>query len=244
MKEKATPYGTLMVGSQDELFSKAVELLLTEASKRSMATIGLPGGVTPQNWYKWMIEEKALDGAALERICWLTSDERYVPLSDPQSNFGNAARLFLDPMQVPETRRMPWPVNVDPYSASIVFNRRWNERFGEHRCFDLCFMGLGQNGHLASIYPGSPIIGLGTRENFTSVDVPGKGWRLTITDQGLRRCGNILLIVMGEMKAAPLKAVMETPFDPTNQPAHLLHEVAKNVTWLVDEAACGDLLKQ
>lgn len=242
MKEINTPYGNMMVGTPEELFGKAVELLLTEAIKRSMATIGLPGGETPQNWYKWIMWNNVLDRAALERICWLTSDERYVPIEDPQSNFGNAARLFLDPMGVPETRRMPWPVNVDPYSASIVFNRRWNERFGEARCFDLCFLGLGQNGHMASIFPGSPIVGLGTRDNFTSVDVPGRGWRLTITDQGLRRCGKILLMVMGAKKSAPLKAVMETPFNPTLQPAHLLREVAQNVTWLVDEEAYNGTL--
>ncbi len=241
MKALDTPYGTLLTGTQDELFVKAVEFLLTEASKRLMATIGLPGGVTPRGWYKWIIRQKALDNAALDRICWLTSDERYVPLEDPESNFGNAARLFLDPLNVPETRRMPWPVSVDPYSASIVFNRRWNERFGENRCFDLCFLGLGEDGHMASIFPGGPIVGLCTRDNFTSVDVPGRGWRLTITDQGLRRCGRILLMVMGAQKAGPLRNVMKTPFDPSRQSAHLLREVAENVTWLVDEAAAKGL---
>ena len=242
MKEARSPYGSILTGTQDELFIKAVEFLLTEASKRSMATIGLPGGITPQNWYKWIIAEKALDNAALDRLCWLTSDERYVPMDDPQSNFGNAARLFLDPLNVPETRRMPWPVSVDPYSASIVFNRRWCDRFGENRCFDLCFLGLGADGHMAGIFPGSPIVGLCTRDNFTSVEVPGRGWRLTITDQGLRRCGKILLMVMGAAKAAPLAAVMKSPFNPSLQPAHLLHEVADNVTWLVDEEAASGLV--
>lgn len=241
MKESASDYGKILIGQPNELFEKAVELLLTEASKRSMATIGLPGGITPQSWYKWIMDEGALDELALDRICWLTSDERYVPLENPKSNFGNAARLFLDPMRVPETRRMAWPVNVDPYSASIVFNRRWNDRFGEQRCFDLCFLGLGSDGHMASIFPNSPIIGLGNNDNFTSVEVPGEGWRLTITDQGLRRCGSILLMVMGAKKVAPLRNVMKTPFDPSHQPAHLLREIADKVTWLVDEEASAGL---
>ena len=243
MQERVSQYGNILIGTPDELFSKAVELLLTEASKRSMATIGLPGGVTPRNWYKWIIAQNALDGAALDRICWLTSDERYVPLEDSESNFGNAARLFLDPLHVPETRRMPWPVNVDPYSASIVFNRRWNERFGEQRCFDLCFLGLGQDGHLASIYPGSSVIGLGTKDNFASVEVPDLGWRLTVTEQGLHHCRRILLMVMGAQKAEPLKAVMESAFDPYRQPAHLLRDMAANVTWLLDEESAQGLAK-
>jgi 6-phosphogluconolactonase len=241
MKETGSQYGSILIGKPDELFVKAVELLLTEASKRSMATIGLPGGVTPQSWFKWIMRENALSGEALDRICWLTSDERYVPLESEESNFGNAARLFLDPMHVPETRRMSWPVNVDPYSASIVFNRRWNERFGQHRCFDLCFLGLGQDGHMASIYPMGPIIGLVTQDNFASVDVPGLGWRLTISHQGLGRCGKILLLVMGTNKAEPLRAVMKNSYDPFHNPAHLLRDVAANVTWLVDEEASAGL---
>ena len=241
MKEIGSQYGNILIGEQDELFIKAVELLLAEASKRSTATVGLPGGVTPQNWYKWIMRENALNCAALERICWLTSDERYVPLESEESNFGNASRFFLDPMNVPETCRMPWPVNVDPYSASIVFNRRWNERFGQHRCFDICFLGLGQDGHMASIYPEGPIVGLQTHENFTSVEVPGMGWRLTITHQGLGRCGKILLMVTGAKKAAPLRAVMKNPCDPYRNPAHLLREIAANVTWLVDEEAAAGL---
>jgi 6-phosphogluconolactonase len=241
MKETCSQYGRILIGKPDELFGKAAELLLIEASKRSMATIALPGGVTPRSWYKWIIAEKALNGEALDRICWLTSDERYVPLESDESNFGNAARLFLDPVNVPETRRMPWPVNLDPYSASIVFNRRWNERFGQHRCFDLCFLGLGEDGHMASIFPLSPVIGLLTRDNFASVEVPDRGWRLTITRQGLGRCGKILLMVIGANKAETLRKVMNTPYDPFHLPAHLLRDVAASVTWLVDEEAAEGL---
>ncbi|MFA5258387.1 MAG: 6-phosphogluconolactonase [Opitutales bacterium] len=241
MKSEGTAYGTLLVGTADELFRKAVEMLLTEASKRSMATIGLPGGITPHKWFQWLIENRTLDTYALDRICWLTSDERYVPLDSDQSNFGNAARLFLDPLEVPETRRMPWPTQVDPYSASIVFNHRWNERFGDSRCFDLCFLGLGNDGHMASIFPDSPLRGMESKANFSSVDVPGKGWRLTITEQGLNRCGKILLMVMGDKKAAPLKAVFKDSFNPSRQPAHLLRDISDNVTWLLDEEAAAGL---
>ena len=242
MKEFGTPYGKITTGPQEEIYSKTVELLLTEASKRSTATVGLPGGATPKEWFKWMLAQKALEGTQ-QRICWLTSDERYVPTDSEESNFGNAARLFLDPLNVPETLRMPWPVNVDPYSASIVFNRRWNDRFGDHRCFDLCFMGLGRNGQIAGIFPQSPIVGLAMRDNFASVDVPQRGWRLTITDQGLRRCGKIILMVLGKEKAGPLQTVLNSPFDPTNHPSHLLREIADKVIWLVDDEAAAGFTK-
>ncbi len=241
MKCIPTAYGNMQVGSRDELFRKAVEMLLTEASKRSTAAIGLPGGRTPHRWFQWILDNEALDTGALDRICWLTSDERFVSLDNPQSNFGNAARLFLDPLGVPETRRMAWPTQVDPYSASIVFNRRWNERFGNQRGFDLCFMGLGDDGHMASIFPGSPFRGMEARDNFCSVDVPGRGWRMTITELGLSRCGNIVLMVMGANKTGVLNSVFSEPFNTSLHPAHLLHNFAANVTWLVDDEAAKGL---
>lgn len=109
-------YGTMLAGNRDELFAKAVEMLLTEASKRSTAAIGLPGGRT-HRWSQWILDNEALDSSALDRICWMTSDERFVPQDSPESNFGNAARLFLDPLGVPETRRMAWPTQGGPHPA-------------------------------------------------------------------------------------------------------------------------------
>jgi len=241
MKQCGTAYGTLHIGTQEEIFRKATEMLLIEASKRSIAAIGLPGGTTPHQWYQWVIKNGALSASALDRICWLTSDERHVPQESDQSNFGNAARRFLDPIGVPETRRMPWPTQVDPYSASIVFNRRWNERFGEQRCFDLCFMGLGKDGRIASIYPESPFRGIEPKTNFGSVEVPGKGWWLTVTELGLRRCGHIVITVSGASKNEALRRVFESPFDTSKHPAHLLRESSENVTWLLDEEAAAGL---
>ncbi len=228
MRQIKSGYGTLHIGSDEELFSKATEWVLGEASKRQQATVGLPGGSTPQRWFKWIVDNEALNPAAAERIMWLASDERYVPLHSPESNFGNAERHLLDPLHVPDTRRMPWPTQVDPHSASIVFNRRWNERYGLQRCFDLCFLG-------------SPIIGLDTMDNFASVDVPGKGWRLTITERGLGHCGRIVVLVTGTAKAGRLTSVLNGTHDPHRQPVQLLREHAERTDWLLDEAAAAEL---
>lgn len=241
MRQVTTEYGDVCIGPVEALFSKAAELVLAEASKRTLATVGLPGGSTPQRWFQWLIKACAFDEQALNRLSWLTSDERYVPLDSPESNFGNAARLLLDPLGVPETRRMPWPVQVDPHSAAIVFNRRWSERFGQRRCFDLCFLGMGDDGHTASIFPGSPLIGLDSPDSFAAVDVPGKGWRLTITECGLERCGRIVVMVLGAGKAARLRSVLQGDHDPSTQPIQLLRAVAPNVTWLVDDAAAANI---
>lgn len=239
MEKRTSSYGNILIGTESEVFEKALDLIAQTAAKGPLLTVGLSGGSTPQRWYRWLTENKHLWPELAQRTCWTTSDERNVPLEDSESNFGNAVRLFLDPLNIPDSLRMPWPTNVDPHSASIVFNQRWNDKFGVHRCFDVCFLGMGDDGHTASIFPGSPLLGIESRDNFASVEVPGKGWRFTVTPNGLTKCGQLVVIALGSSKAQRLKSVLHGEYNPGEQPIQLLRDSADRVTWLVDQAAAA-----
>lgn len=243
MHETATPLGTLRIAPREDIF-KALAAEMEEALPRAgskACSIALTGGSTPLAFYKWAVEEKVLSKELCQRANWFTSDERYVALESEESNFGNADRLLLQPLQVDELRKHPWPVHVDPHSAVAVFNRQWGERFGGHRCFDLCLLGMGDDGHTASLFPQSPMIGSGIVENFVEVEVPGKGWRFTITEAGLGRCGRIVLVVTGAGKAARLQQILEGPLDIHEQPVQLLHFCKDRVLLLADEEAAAQL---
>ena len=237
-----SPYGLLQVGSKEQVFEHTAALMADcQAQKNSRITVGLSGGSTPKAFYRWVVERRALSENVLGNTCWLASDERCVPLESDDSNFGNATRLLLDPSSVPDDLKIPWPTHLDPIAAARVFNKTWNERFGAGACFDICFLGLGDDCHTASIFPGSPLIGAAGEDNFTAVEAPDKSWRLTITEAGLARCGKIVVTVLGQGKAQALKQVIETPCQPLARPAQLLHKHAQRVLWLIDPPAASAL---
>jgi len=240
MIEQPTQYGTFKIGPREELFRRLIERFSEAPSRAPEAfTVGLTGGSTPKAFYQWCLENEALPRAVMEHVVWSVSDERAVSLDDPESNFGNARRLLLDPFGVPELQRFPWPVQFDPHSAALAFEMKWKERFGAGQAFDLCLLGMGDDGHTASLFPESPLLAIDTGSFFSPVEVPGKGWRFTITPLGLSACRNIVLMVTGRGKAERLRAVLEDP--PGTYPVQIMANYSDRVEWLVDDAASAGL---
>lgn len=231
--------GRLHIGSREAIFSLCARI--TDAAAQSpvdAVSIGLTGGSTPLAFYRWAVAERPFSPALLEKAVWTVSDERMVPLADGDSNFGNADRELLQPLGVREARKMPFPVEVDPHSAATVFERKFVERFGRVG-FDVCMLGMGDDGHTASIFPESPLLALESGELFAPVDVPGKGWRLSVTPLGLELSKRIVVLVTGAGKAERLAAVFGE--EPGRYPIQILARYADRVDWLVDEAAAGQL---
>ena len=112
---------------------------------------------------------------------------------------------MLSPLGVAAENKLPYPVELDPYGAADKYNRLWNERFGEENGFDVCVLGMGDDCHTASLFPGSPLLESAESRNFAAVEVPGKGWRLTITEAGLARSKKIIVNTLGQGKAEALK---------------------------------------
>jgi 6-phosphogluconolactonase len=240
MTEHDTAYGKLRVGARDALFARLADLMESGCAGRARPfTIGLTGGSTPKAFYEWAVRESAIGPATRRRAVWSVSDERMVPLSHPDSNFGNADRALLRPLDIPGQAKLPWPVSVDPHSAATAFQMRLHDRFGSDRAFDLCLLGMGDDGHTASIFPASPLLIIESGDHFAPVEVPDKGWRLSITPQGLAACARIVVMVTGAAKAARLAEVLRGPGGA--YPIQLLAGLAARTEWLVDEAAAAAL---
>lgn len=238
MTERETALGDLIIADQETLFQHLADQMGKVAEKaEDRCVIGLTGGSTPKKHYQWMVANGKLPEAAQQKAYWTTSDERMVPLSSDDSNFGNADRMLLQPLGIAEERKFPWPVEVDAHSAALLHNRKWAERFGAQRCFDLCVLGMGDDGHTASLFPGSPLLGAGVMDFFACVEVPGKGWRLTVTEAGLDASRAITIIVTGGNKAERIKTVFNQPAG--TYPVQILENYAPRVTWLVDEEAAA-----
>jgi 6-phosphogluconolactonase len=243
MTEKSTDYGRLCVGTKEELFARAVALAAAQQVRTTskVFTWALTGGLTPIEWYDWCVRTRALPPALLAATHFTVSDERHVPLTSEESNFGHATRHLLDPLGVPSTQRHPWPVRAVPAVAADTYRSTWAALAGPGYAYDVCFLGMGDDAHTASIFPGSPLLSPdSTLELFTALDT-SKGPRLTITPAGLRACGLIVVMTLGAEKSPALKHIFAGPYDPPKTPAQILKTCADRVVWLVDEAAAKEI---
>lgn len=243
MREISSDFGRVIIGGKEELFSKAVEL--TEAQRR-VARPGrfiwaLTGGSTPAAFYQWCVATGALSEALVSETHFTVSDERHVLLSSPDSNFGNAERALLSPLDVPDERRHPWMVAWPVAEAAEAYRKTMLILAGPGRAYDVCFLGMGDDCHTASLFPGTPLLRDDGGLLFGGQEVPGKGWRLTITPTGLRACGLVVVMALGAGKAEALQRVLRGPSDPLNVPSQILKNCADRVVWLVDDAAAARL---
>ena len=98
--QKNTAYGSLLILDQEAIFKKLVDVIEELAKKNQNPTIALTGGSTPKAFYQWVVSHDHFSKTVKEKVIWMTSDERDVPLDDKESNFGNADRLMLTPLRI------------------------------------------------------------------------------------------------------------------------------------------------
>lgn len=243
MTERSTPYGRLIVGEKLELFAEAVRLASAHhaASQSANFTWAFTGGSTPQAWYTWALENDAIPSDVLMNTHFTVSDERCVPLTSEDSNFGNAERKLLAPAEVPVEHRHPWVVAYEPEAAAEAYRRTMQLLNPPGEAYDVCFLGMGDDAHTASFFPGSPLLESDGGVFYAAVDTPQKGWRLTVTPTGLQHSGLVVVMALGAGKAAALKRVLEGDDALLDAPAKILRTCAEKTVWLVDEAAAAEL---
>lgn len=237
-----TRFGTLFVGSPTEIYERlALQILETNRLADGEALVALTGGSSPKSFYRWAVENDCFAPDAIDAVRWTTSDERWVPLESDDSNFGHATRLLLDPIAIEAGKRTPWVTEGDPETAARVMDAFLRGRRRDGIAVDLCILGMGDDAHTASIFPGSPILDPETRPSAlcTAVDVPGKGYRLTYTPEGLAASGLIVVHVQGAAKAEAIRSVFLDDNEVQHQPIRLLSRFANRVLWLLDHEAAS-----
>lgn len=240
-----------VVADQTALAKEAAERwarIAQEAIARAgRFTIALSGGSTPKLLYSLLAGEPHSTRLPWRKTHVFWGDERAVPPGDPDSNFGMAKATLLDRVPIPADRvhriqaeRSDLNVAAREYEAEIasVFAV---PPTGDPPPFDLILLGLGPDGHTASLFPHTKAL----RETGRWVvrnHVPTlKTDRVTLTAPILNRGATVLFLVTGADKASALQAVLEGPSDPERLPAQLIRPTSGRLTWLVDRAAAGML---
>jgi 6-phosphogluconolactonase len=201
--------------------------------------IALSGGSTPKLLYR----ELATFGAriAWERVAFYWGDERFVPHDDPRSNYRMARETMLDSVPVDPAKVHPIPTDGDPQSAAIRYERLLKQAYGADRLgprplFDLVLLGLGEDGHTASLFPGSPLL-TETEHWVAAATVLSVEPRITLTFLPLESSRAILFLVTGEEKA---RAVQRMLAGDRALPAARL-ATRDEVIWFLDSAAASML---
>jgi 6-phosphogluconolactonase len=207
--------------------------------ERGLFTLCLSGGDTPVATYTRLAE--AGDAIPWERVHVFWGDERCIPLERPDNHFTMASRLLLSRVPIPAANiHRARGEAADPTAAAAAYEEQLRSFFkppeGELPRFDLVLLGMGHDGHVASIFPGSP--GWKERERWTVdhhvIKNSERVRRLTLTMPVLTAAREVMFIVSGDQKAQMLASVLEGEADV---PAREMNEQATEVRWMVDREA-------
>src|SRR5947209_1703520 len=240
----------------DALALRAAEAIVEAAAaavhERGRFTLALAGGSTPEKTYGLLAQPRLAALVDWAKAFLFLGDERFVPPDDPRSNYGMAKRSLLDRVPVPPDQVFPIPTDgPDAATAAAAYARTLAAAFGVPSDgppprFDLILLGLGDDAHTASLFPGKPALNE-TRAWVTASPpgvLPPPVDRVTLTFPALNAARAVLFLVAGDKKAAVVKEVIESPPDPMTRPASAVRPTDGTVTWLLDEPAARLLARR
>jgi 6-phosphogluconolactonase len=201
----------------------------------------LAGGSSPRIFFQLLASEPFAGLIPWGRIHFFWGDERNVSPGHPDSNYSTARDLLLSrvPIQPANIHRIPTG-NGTAIEAADLYQRTLREALPCQNglpCLDYILLGLGANGHTASLFPHRPT--LHERQRLVVADHVDEvnSWRVTLTVPMLNNAAQITFLVTGEGKAAAVHTVMEGPRDPEATPAQLIAPAHGSLTWILDSAA-------
>jgi 6-phosphogluconolactonase len=251
---------TVSVFPDPESLAAACADLFAREARRAVEAYGsfsvaLAGGSTPARAYELLAEPRYARGVPWERTLVFWGDERCVPPDDPRSNERMARRVLLDSVPVPRDQIFPMRCSGLPADEAADYDALVHGLFplpGPGP--DLVLLGLGENGHTASLFPGSSA--LRDQERWVTAAfveaAAGAGttaaghdlWRITFTAPFLNRASVVAFVVSGAAKAGVVREVIEGDRDPLRLPAQLIRPSCGRLYWLLDEGAASLLARR
>jgi len=211
---------------------------------RGRFTIALSGGSTPKVLYSLLGDEPYRSQIDWVQVDIFWSDERCVPPDSEESNYHMAQQVLLSKIPIPasQVHRMPAD-QPDRDAASQAYTEEMQRTFGTNGIpnFDLIQLGMGPEGHTASLFPHQPSLHEQQRL-VMPVSVPKPPpQRLTFTPPLLNAARQVLFLVTGAEKADAVQAVLEGEYDPDEYPAQIVRPDNGEVVWMLDKAAAAKL---
>jgi len=232
-----------------ELFEAAAEEVARTANRaaaeRGRFTLALAGGSTPKSLYT-LLATNARTSLPWERTFFFWSDERHVPPTDPDSNYRMAQEAMLSKVPVPASNVLRVPAEMPDAAAAAEAYEQTLRRFFALQSeqvprFDLILLGMGPDGHTASLFPETAALREKSRLVVANWVEKLKTSRITFTLPLLNAANSVAFLVSGTDKAPALKAVLESDNPGEQYPARLVRPTDGKLLWFVDRAAASEL---
>ncbi len=233
------------VENAEALAARALELFVSEARSACRARgkfhVAISGGHTPERFFELLGRSGASRSLAWDKIHVFWSDERCVRPDHPDSNYGLAARTFLKAVSLPEANvhRVITELGT-PCDAARDYEQTLRRTFalqeGQIPSFDVIFLGMGPDGHTASLFPYCFAV-TDTEHLAGTVSRPQGPSRVTLLPRVLGAARRTVVLISGSDKGETLKKVLTAEPDPLQYPIHVLWPALDRVLWLVDPEA-------
>jgi 6-phosphogluconolactonase len=202
--------------------------------------VALSGGSTPKSLYALLATAEWKTQVEWKHVHFYWGDERCVPITHPDSNFAMVERELLSKIDVPAANVHRFPVELnEPDAIAAAYEREIKEHLGANGMprFDLVLLGLGENGHTASLFPHCPALKETKRLVVADWIEEVKAHRLTMTAPLLNAGRQIVFLVSGAAKAQVLHDVLNGPRQPEQLPAQFIAPTSGRLTWIADKDA-------
>ncbi|MGB0909169.1 MAG: 6-phosphogluconolactonase [Nitrospirales bacterium] len=240
------------VSRPQQIFTNAAEKFchLTEDAilRTGRMTVALAGGSTPKALYSLLAAEPYRSKVDWQKIHFFWGDERHVSPNHQESNYLMAQESLLSQVSVISSQiyRIQGEMSSAEAAANAyeeVLQRVFVPISGEVPVFDLILLGMGPDGHTASLFPGTKAVHESSRWVVAPWVEKFQTYRITLTPVVLNQARHVMFMVSGEDKAAALHAVLEGPSQADQYPSQVVNPVSGELLWLVDESAASLLQK-
>jgi 6-phosphogluconolactonase len=220
-----------------------VDLAAQAIGERGRFAIALSGGSTPRPIYARLASADYRDRIEWDKVHVFFGDERCVPPDDARSNYRMTCEALRDHVPLPPDQLHRIQGELDPAQAVLSYEQELRQLFRTSTFppFDLICLGLGDNGHTASLFPGTAALREKERWVVPQYVEVMTTWRVTFTASLINAARHIAFFVEGAGKAEVLRRVLEGSYQPDVLPAQLIQPVNGELHWLVDATAAAQL---
>ncbi|HEX3465748.1 MAG TPA: 6-phosphogluconolactonase [Candidatus Elarobacter sp.] len=208
---------------------------------RDFAHVALAGGSTPRAVNALLTAAPRRDTVDWSRVVFWFGDERCVPPDNSDSNYRMNRETLLDPLGIDAARVHRMRGEDDPGAAAADYDVVMRLELGDRPRLDLIMLGMGPDGHTASLFPGT-VAGIDKDKSCIAHYVPKLDkWRITLTPRAINDARNVMITAGGAEKADALHEVLLGPRDTDAYPSQIVHPHDGDLRWFVDEAAASRL---